>query len=337
MILRNISLKSYNSFGLDYKAEHFISFRSEDEAAEIIKAVDSSTHVLILSGGSNILFVSDFPGTILHPEIIGIDIHERIDDHVIISAGAGVFWDDLVAWCVGKGFGGLENLSLIPGCVGASPVQNIGAYGVEVKESVAKVITISLTDGQPREFSNNECRFGYRDSIFKGELKGKYLVTRVFYKLSVRPQFNLGYGSLSDEILKLGPTSLKTIRDAVIQIRRSKLPDPSVTGNAGSFFRNPVVSREKASELKDKYQGIPLYDDPSGGMKVAAGWLIEQCGWKGRRYGDAGVHEKQALVIVNHGKATGKDIYNLSESVRTSVGDKFGIDLQREVEIAGTI
>jgi UDP-N-acetylmuramate dehydrogenase len=337
MLLRNISLKNYNTFGLDYMADCFINFKSEAEAAEIINAIDRAAPLLVLGGGSNLLFLSDFPGTILHPEIKGIDTLEKNDDHIIISAGAGVIWDDLVAWCVENGFGGLENMSLIPGCVGASPVQNIGAYGVEVRESVIKVRAISLADGLPGEFSNSECLFGYRDSIFKGELKGKYLITRVFYRLSVRPQFNLGYGSLRDEALKLGPISLKTIREAVIKIRRSKLPDPSVTGNAGSFFRNPVISREKAEELKDEYPGIPLYNDPSGGLKVAAGWLIEQCGWKGKRNGDAGVHDKQALVIVNYGNATGEDIYNLSESVRTSVKNKFGIDLQREVEIAGVI
>lgn len=337
MILRNVSLRRLNTFGLDYKADRFISLKSEDEAAEIIKTIDTSTQSLILGGGSNLLFVSDFPGTVLHPEIGGTDIHERDKNHVIISAGAGVIWDDLVAWSVENGFGGLENLSLIPGCVGATPVQNIGAYGIEIKDTIVKVRAISMADGLLKEFSNTECLFGYRDSIFKGELKGKYLITRVFYSLSTRPQFNLGYGTLSDEALRLGPISLKTIREAVINIRRGKLPDPSVTGNAGSFFRNPVISGEKAAELKKTYPDIPLYNEPSGGMKVAAGWLIEQCGWKGRRAGDAGVHEKQALVIVNHGNATGKDIFNLSESVRISVGEKFGIDLQREVEIAGII
>jgi UDP-N-acetylmuramate dehydrogenase len=337
MVLRNISLKGYNTFGLDYRADKFISLLSEADAAETISTIDHSNPVLILGGGSNMLFVSDFPGTILHPEIKGIATIERNEDHVIISAGAGVIWDDLVAWCVEKGFCGLENLSLIPGCVGATPVQNIGAYGVEIRESVHKVMAIRLADGLPWEFSNSECRFGYRDSIFKGELKGKFLITSVFYSLSTKQQFNLGYGSLNDEVHKLGPVSLKTIREAVIKIRRSKLPDPAVKGNAGSFFRNPVISNEKAAELKEKFPGIPLYNDTSGGMKVAAGWLIEQCGWKGKRSGNAGVHEKQALVIVNLGNATGREIFDLSESVKDSVMNKFGIGLQREVELAGTI
>jgi UDP-N-acetylmuramate dehydrogenase len=337
MLLRNFSLREYNTFGLDYKADCFISIKSEEEATEIIKMIDPSDPFLVVGGGSNLLFVSDFPGTIIHPEIGGIDTLESNDDHIIISAGAGVTWDSLVEWSVKKGFGGLENLSLIPGCVGATPVQNIGAYGIEVKDFILKVTAVSLINGIQREFTADECRFGYRDSIFKGELKGKYLITRVFYRLMVKPEYHLEYGSLRDEALGLGPLSLKTLREAVINIRRSKLPDPAVDGNAGSFFRNPVINRERASELKAIYPGIPLYNDTSGGMKVAAGWLIEQCGWKGKRIGNAGIHEKQALVIVNHGNATGKEIFDLSESVRISVHEKFGIELLREVEIAGTI
>jgi UDP-N-acetylmuramate dehydrogenase len=337
MILRNISLKKYNTFGLDYKADTLAIVRSENEIAELVSTIDHSSPLMVMGGGSNLLFVSDFPGTIIHPEISGIDSLSTDIDHVIVSAGAGVIWDNLVSWCVENGFGGLENLSLIPGCVGASPVQNIGAYGVEVKDMITSVRAISLNDGRSREFTNDECRFGYRDSIFKGEIKRKYLVTRVNFRLSVKPSLCLSYGSLREEAEKLGDLSLKTVRNAVINIRSSKLPDPSVTGNAGSFFRNPVVTSDKANELKTIWPGIPLYNDISGGMKVAAGWMIEQCGWKGRRNGDAGVHEKQALVIVNHGNATGKEIYDLSESIRESVHKKFGIDLQREVEIAGSI
>jgi len=337
MLLHNIPLKNYNTFGLSYKADSFINPKTEEEAAEMIRFIDLSAPLLVMGGGSNLLFVSDFPGTIIHPEIEGIDTLKRTDEHVIVSAGAGVKWDNLVQWCVENGFGGLENLSLIPGCVGAAPVQNIGAYGTEVRETVTMVRAISLSDGMTREFTNDECRFGYRESIFKGELKGKYLITRVFFRLNTSPHFNLGYGSLRDEAHKLGPLSLKSVREAVIKIRQSKLPDPSVTGNAGSFFRNPVISTGRVAELKDIFPDIPVYNDTSGGMKISAGWLIEQCGWKGKRVGDAGVHDKQALVIVNHGNATGREIFELSESVRKSVFEKFGIELQREVEIAGTI
>jgi UDP-N-acetylmuramate dehydrogenase len=337
MLFRNFSLKNFNTFGLDCRAEFFISFKSEEEAAAIIRETDHSAPILVIGGGSNILFVSDFPGTIIHPEIGGIDTLERNDEHVIISAGAGVNWDKLVEWSVENELGGIENLSLIPGSVGATPVQNIGAYGIEVKDAILKVRAISIIDGSLREFTGKECRFGYRDSIFKGELKGKYLITRVFYKLFVKPEFHLEYGSLKDEVLRNGPLSLKTVREAVIKIRRNKLPDPSITGNAGSFFRNPLISPEKASEIKRIYPDIPLYDDPLGGMKAAAGWLIEKCGWKGRRLGNAGVHDKQALVIVNHGNSTGREIFDLSESIRISVYEKFGIELIREVEIAGTI
>jgi UDP-N-acetylmuramate dehydrogenase len=337
IIERNFSIKKYNTFGLDYKTDSFVTVKSEEEASEAIINADRSKPLLIVGHGSNLLFVSDFPGTIIHPEIVGTDTLEQNGDHIIISAGAGETWDDVVGWSVGKGFGGIENLSLIPGTVGATPVQNIGAYGTEVKESIFKVRAISLTDGKPREFSNSECKFGYRDSIFKLDLKGKYLITKVFYRLNMKPGYLLGYGSLKDEVLKLGPVTLKTVREAVISIRRSKLPDPAEKGNAGSFFRNPVITIEKASRLEASYPGIPLYDDPSGGKKVAAGWLIEQCGWKGRRKGGAGVHKKQALVIVNHGNATGREIFELSESVRASVAEKFGIELVREVEIAETI
>jgi len=337
-VYKNISLKKYNTFGLDYKAHCMILIGNEKEAIALFRGeISWKKPLLIMGNGSNILFTSDFKGTILCPEFGGIKVEKQDQENIIISAGAGVNWDNLVEWTVNKGIGGLENLSLIPGLVGATPVQNIGAYGSEVKDTIVKVKTICIGDGSIRIFSNNECEFGYRNSIFKKTEKGKYLVTRVYYKLSVKPLLNLNYDSLHEEVNKLGSATLNNVRQAVINIRRSKLPDPEIIGNAGSFFKNPVVSRTAAENLKKRYPQMPVNEDHSGGIKLAAGWLIDQCGWKGKRIGDAGVHDKQALVLVNHGKATGKEIYNLSESIKKSVQEKFGIELEREVEVVGTI
>ena len=334
MTFKNISLKKYNTFGLDYMADCIISIETENDAAKILRNQHSLKKPLfILGGGSNILFTKNFKGTILHPEIAGIEISDKNKEYVIVSSNAGVNWDDLVKWTVNLGFGGLENLSLIPGLVGATPVQNIGAYGVEVKDHIERVRAVSLTDGSIREFCTDECRFGYRDSIFKNELKGKYLITKVFFRLSVRPVYNLDYGTLKEETKKLGELSLCNVRQAVINVRTSKLPDPAIIGNAGSFFKNPVISPSDADKLKQKYPGVPSYIEPSGDIKLPAGWLIERCGWKGTRIGDAGVHDQQALVMVNHGRATGKEIFNLAEKIKKSVYKRYGIELEREVEV----
>jgi UDP-N-acetylmuramate dehydrogenase len=334
MMSENISLKKFNTFGLDHKAEYFISVKSEEEVIILLKNRQSLKEPLfVLGGGSNLLLTKDFKGTIIHPEIKGIEIREKGKEYSIVSAGAGVIWDDLVAWSVNNGYGGLENLSLIPGMVGATPVQNIGAYGAEVKDSIEKVRAICLDDGSVREFSYEECRFGYRYSIFKGELKGKYLITNVWFRLKNIPVFSTIYGSLKEETEKLGPVSLKTVRQAVINMRSDKLPDPARVGNAGSFFKNPVVTEVAATVILNKYPQAPWYKDTSGGIKFAAGWMIDQCGWKGKRKGDAGVHDKQALILVNFGKATGKEILHLSEEIKISVHKKFGIELEREVEI----
>lgn len=338
IIKKNISLIKYNTFGLDYKASCVIHIRNEKEATSVFAGgLKWKKPLLIIGGGSNLLFTNDFKGTILIPEIRSIKVEEESDNYVIVSAGAGLEWDKLVAWSVSKGFGGLENLSHIPGDVGATPVQNIGAYGVEVKNLIVKVRAISTSDGSKRIFDNDQCRFEYRASIFKNMAKGKYLITRVYYRLSKNGAINLDYGSLKDEVSRLGVTTLNNIRQAVINIRSSKLPDPEKIGNAGSFFKNPVVDKTVSENLKIKYPQIPLYDDISGGIKLSAGWLIEQCGWKGRRIGDAGIHKKQALVLVNYGKASGSDIYRLSEDIKNSVFDKFGIALDREVEVIGAI
>jgi UDP-N-acetylmuramate dehydrogenase len=334
MIYKKVSLKKYNSFGLDYRADYFIKVQTEEEAILVLNNHGSLKKPLfVLGGGSNLLFTSDFEGTIIHPEITGIEIVEKRADHVIVSAGAGVIWDDLVSWTVSKGFGGLENLSLIPGLVGATPVQNIGAYGVEVKDSIIQIRAISLDEGKIREFTKEECRFGYRDSIFKNENKRMYLITRVYYKLIINPFLKTNYGSLKEEVGKLGGYTLENVRQAVINIRKSKLPDPTLIGNAGSFFKNPVVDNLTAKELKNLHPQIPIYNDLTGGKKLAAGWLIDQCGWKGKRRGNAGVHDKQALVLVNYGDATGPEILELAEEIKQSVSDRFGIELDREVEV----
>ena len=338
MIRKNYSLRSYNTFGLNYKSEFFVSIASENEAINLFKKEGSIIKpIMTLGRGSNILFTGNYKGTIIHPEIAGMNIEEKSGDYVLVSAGAGEGWDSFVEWTVDNGFGGLENLSFIPGTVGAAPIQNIGAYGVEVKDTIQKIRAVEVENGLVREIDKNECRFGYRSSLFKTELKGKYLITRVFFKLATNPSLNLVYGSLAGEVAELGGASLKNVREAVIKIRKSKLPDPEVIGNAGSFFKNPVVDISTAETLRKRYPQIPCYDDSSGGIKLAAGWLIEQCGWKGKRSGNAGVHEKQALIIVNYGDANGREILNLSEEIRKSVRYRFEVELEREVEVVGSI
>jgi UDP-N-acetylmuramate dehydrogenase len=336
MIYENISLKKYNTFGLNVRADRLVTFKHEGNAIHFFEQQNGSVQKwMILGGGSNLLFAEDFHGTMIHPEMEGITLEGKKGNDVIVSAAAGVVWDKLVESTVKKGLGGLENLSLIPGLVGAVPVQNIGAYGVEAKDTIEKVRAISIEDGSVRELKNEECRFGYRDSIFKRELKGKYLITKVYFKLSTTPKLCLEYGSLKDEINRLGSTSLVNVRNIVISTRQRKLPDPEQICNAGSFFKNPVVTIPVADKLKSKHPKIPVFKDQSGGVKLAAGWLIEQCGWKGKRIGDAGVHDKQALVIVNHGNATGRELFDLSELIKKSVAEKFGIMLEREVEVIG--
>jgi UDP-N-acetylmuramate dehydrogenase len=334
IIEENISLKQYNTFGLDYRAAVIIHLHTEDKAAGLLKKQRALRKPLfVIGGGSNLLFMSDFNGTLLHPQFGGIIVESRNADMVTVSAGAGINWDNLVEWSVENGLSGIENLSLIPGNVGAAPVQNIGAYGVEVSDIIEKVDTISITDGTSRTFSNAECGFEYRYSIFKGKEKGKYIVTRVYFRLSQKAEPRLDYGSIQEELKKIGSKTPGAIRQAVINIRQSKLPDPAEIGNAGSFFKNPVVTGSEARKLLKAYPKMPFYRETNGMTKLAAGWLIEQCGWKGRRYGNAGIYDKQALIIINHGESTGLEIYDLSEKVRLSVREKFGIDLEHEVEI----
>ena len=333
---KNISLKEQNTFKINCKADYFFLVHTEREAIEFFRETDLwKKPLLIIGQGSNILFTSHFNGTVLRSAISGISIVKQDDENVIISAGSGIEWDELVEWTVNKGYHGLENLSLIPGLAGAAAVQNIGAYGAEVQDSIVKVHAINTEDGSKKIFKNYECGFEYRNSVFKKQLKGKYFITRVYFRLKKTPSYKLDYGSLKEEVYKLGGPSLINVRNAVINIRRKKLPDPAVIGNAGSFFRNPVVANDLVENLMKEYPEMPVFDDPSGGRKIAAGWMIELCGWKGKRIGNAGVYDKQALVLVNYGKASGWDIYKLSERIRESVLKRFGINLEREVEIIG--
>jgi UDP-N-acetylmuramate dehydrogenase len=333
--LENISIENYNTFGIDAKARYFFEFTDLSDLSVFLKSKDwwRETKLLFLGSGSNVLFTRDFDGLVLRPSIPGIKILKEDRQNIWVEAGAGEVWGELVEYCVINGFGGLENLSGIPGTVGAAPVQNIGAYGSEVGNAVVSVNGFDLQKMEEVSFPAEECHFGYRDSIFKNQLKGKYVVGSVVFKLDKFPEFNLSYGEVEKEVKRLGKVSLLNVRQAIINIRSAKLPDVKVIGNAGSFFKNPVVGNNQVEELKSEYPGMPVYPFGEENSKLAAGWLIEQCGWKGFREGDAGVHAKQALVLVNYGKATGGEILNLVEKIIQSVEEKFGVTLNPEVNI----
>lgn len=328
--LNDYSLLKHNTFGMDVRAERFIEYVSEEELISILPLLHEH-RFLHIGGGSNILFCGNYDGIILHSAIAGISVVAEDEASVSVKVGAGVQWDDFVSYAVEKGWSGAENLSLIPGEVGASAVQNIGAYGVEAKDLIENVETIDLTDGTRRVFLNAECVYGYRKSIFKNELKGRYAVTYVTYRLSKVFQPKIDYGNVREKLLGKELTP-ENVRNAVIDIRQSKLPDPEVTGNAGSFFMNPVVSLEKYEALKTENPDMPHYI-VDGGVKIPAGWLIEKCGWKGKSLGRAGVCPNQALVLINLGGATGRDIVALSNAVCQSVSEKFGISISPEVNI----
>jgi UDP-N-acetylmuramate dehydrogenase len=332
----NISLKAYNTFGIDVSAKSFIEINSIEDFKELQKEpIYNSGKLLILGGGSNILFTKNYDGLVLKNNLKGIDIVKEDEDLVWIKAAAGENWHNFVMWCVSKNYGGLENLSLIPGCVGAAPMQNIGAYGVEIKDVCEKVYGLDLETGKETVFTNEDCKFGYRESVFKNTLKNKYLITAVVFKLTKKPVFNTTYGAIEQELTAMGVKdfSIKAISDAVIKIRSSKLPDPQKIGNAGSFFKNPEVPKEKHTELKQKFEKLVSYPLENGNFKLAAGWLIEFCGFKGKRNAQAGVHVNQALVLVNYGGVNGNEIYKLSQEVLDAVKNTFGVTLEREVNI----
>ena len=334
----NYSLKRLNTFGIDVAAEYFSTFQNTDELAlcfDQFSTFNLQTSTLILGGGSNILFTDHYNGCVLKNEISGIEIIKEDADHVYVCAGAGVGWHEFVMYCIEHDLAGAENLSLIPGSVGASPMQNIGAYGAEVKDIFHELEAYSISDKKIVKFSKADCEFGYRESIFKNKCKGDFVITAVTYRLNKIPVFNTSYGAIEIELQKAGvhELSIKAISDAVISIRRSKLPDPAVIGNAGSFFKNPTISNDKFDILKSAFPAIVGYTVSDNATKLAAGWIIEQAGWKGFREGDAGCHEKQALVLVNYGNAKGEEILHLSEKIIDSVKLMFDVELQREVNV----
>jgi UDP-N-acetylmuramate dehydrogenase len=335
-IHENYSLKKYNTFGVDAYAKYFARFNSVSDLDGLIRSeIYSEIPKMILGGGSNILFTKNFDGLVLKNEIHGIEtIHEE-ERYVYVKVGAGQNWHEFVLSCIHKNFAGVENLSLIPGNVGASPMQNIGAYGVEIKDVFYSLEAYSYLEKKIVTFTLNDCEFGYRDSVFKKKYKNRFAILTVTFRLSKVPHYNISYGAIEEELtkMKVEHLSIKAISDAVINIRASKLPDPASIGNAGSFFKNPEINKDKLYELKRIERTIPSFKINDDKYKIPAGWLIEQCGWKGYRKDDAGCYDKQALVLVNYGKAKGDEILRLAEEIQRSVEKKFEIKLEMEVNI----
>ena len=337
-IQENISLEKYNTFGIDVAAKYFSSFSTHEELEQLFddkKLSIINYQLLILGGGSNILFTHNFDGFVLKNEIKRIEKIKEDDKYIYVKAGAGENWHEFVMHCVNNNWAGVENLSLIPGNVGASPMQNIGAYGVEIKDVFYSLEAFYKNEKKIINFSLNDCEFGYRESVFKRKYKNEFVITSVTYRLNKKPTFNISYGAIEQELEKMNikELSVKAISQAVINIRSSKLPDPSKIGNAGSFFKNPEITNAQYADLKSQFPTIIGYPLPNDHVKFAAGWLIEPCGWKGYRNGDAGCYEKQALVLVNYGNAKGEEIFDLSEKIFQSVKQKFNIELEREVNI----
>ncbi len=344
-VQQNYSLKNYNTFGINVHAQSFAEFNSLATLECVLRQEEKVSQKLILGGGSNLLFTKDFPGLVIKNNISFIEKVGEEEGRVFMKAGAGVNWHNFVMDCVKNNYGGIENLSLIPGNIGASPMQNIGAYGVEIKDVFQELEAYDLKDKTVRKFTASECEFGYRESIFKKKYKDRFVILNVIFRLNTKPVYNTSYGAIEKELEKMNVTNLniQAISDAVINIRSSKLPDPALIGNAGSFFKNPVIEKDHFSRVKELFhlspkgmissQEIPFYEVDGNRIKIPAGWLIEQCGWKGYRKGDAGCYSKQALVLVNYGLASGKEIYDLSAEIIQSVKERFAIELEREVNI----
>lgn len=337
-IHENFSLKSFNTFGLDITARFFAELQFNEQLEELKALGPWRSHpFLILGGGSNVLFAENFPGYVLRIATRGITVEKETDDHVYVRAMAGEGWENFVEYCVAQEWGGIENLTLIPGNVGTSPMQNIGAYGVELKDTFHSLQAFEIATGIIHTFTNAECRFGYRESIFKKDAKNRFIILSVCFRLTRRNHtLRTDYGAVKEQLLLQGVKNpnIKNVMTAIQQIRRAKLPDPKVLGNAGSFFKNPVIEEKQYLELSHHFPDVPSWKSEEGRVKIPAAWLIEQAGWKGYREGDAGVHHQQALVLVNYGNATGKEILELAGKIRNSVSEKFGVLLEQEVNIA---
>jgi len=332
--LTNYSLKNYNTFGIDVLTKYFYQFSTVDEIKYFLKQSEyHNINSLTMGGGSNILFSKNFDGIIYYPQIKGIEKIKETKQHVFVKAAASEIWDDFVNYCVINNLCGIENLSNIPGTVGATPVQNIGAYGVEIKDTIYEVEALNIENLKIHKFSNKLCEFAYRNSIFKKTLKNKYIILNVIFKLNKTPNFVINYGAIESELKNIKNYTISDIRNIIINIRKCKLPDPILIGNAGSFFKNPIVNSEFINTLKKEYNSLPTFKVSNDKEKIAAGWLIEQCGWKGKKIGNVGVYINQALVIVNYGNAKGSEILEFSKEIQKSVYNKFGINLETEVNI----
>ncbi|KPM48702.1 UDP-N-acetylmuramate dehydrogenase [Jiulongibacter sediminis] len=335
-ILKNASLKPYNTFGLEAAAAFLTTISSVEDLSELVNLPDfEEKQSLVLGGGSNLLLTQDFDGMVIKNEIKGIHSINETDEHIWLKVGGGEVWHDFVMYCVNQGYGGVENLSLIPGTVGAAPMQNIGAYGIEIKDVFDSLEAFNWQTGAIETFDNPTCGFGYRESIFKHSHKGKYFIVNVTFKLKKRPELNIEYGAIQTTLADMGITNptIKDVSRAVITIRQSKLPDPKEIGNSGSFFKNPVISKALFIKIQEKYDNVPSYPIDDENVKIPAGWMIEKAGWKGYRRGDIGVHKNQALVLVNYGNGSGLEIKKLSEEIIASVFENFGVNLQPEVNI----
>jgi UDP-N-acetylmuramate dehydrogenase len=334
IIEENYALRQYNTFGIAAKTKIFAESNTPEDIRTILGVFrENPLPKLILGGGSNILFTKDFDGIVIYPGIKGKEIVKQTDEYIWVKAYAGENWDEFVAYCVSKNWGGIENLSLIPGNVGACPIQNIGAYGVEVKDVIDSVETIDITTGDTKEFSNADCNFGYRDSIFKNTLRDKYLIVSVTFKLSKNPVCIISYKDVNDELKHFKTVDISKVRNTVINIRRRKLPDPEQLGNAGSFFKNPMIETNKLIKIKEEFPDIPSFEVDKKNVKIPAAWLIQTCGWKGKREGNTGCHPNQPLVLINYGEATGMEIFNFAQKIQQSVFDKFSIQLDMEVKL----
>jgi len=330
-IQKNISLKNYNTFGIDVIANQFVEVTS---LPDLKKIITYEKNIFLLGGGSNMLLTKPIDKLVIYLNLKGIIVNDTEKENVFVTAEAGENWHEFVLWCISQNYGGLENLSFIPGNVGTSPIQNIGAYGVEIKDTFCQLEALEIATGKTKVFTKEECNFGYRNSVFKNKLKGRFIIINVTFKLTKQNHnIHISYGSIKNHLKNITNPSIKDISNAVIAIRKDKLPNPAEIGNSGSFFKNPIIDKELFNKLKENYPNIPHYIVSENNIKIPAGWLIEQAGFKGKRFGNAGVHEKQALVLVNYGNATGEEIYNLAKEIQQTVKSKFLINLDMEVNI----